>query len=120
MVRLFLVRTGLICLGILLLPVGATLFVLLSPLLLGLFLLFIVLPNAYAIQFLGWAGARPRASRLHQHVVDEAGPGEPDGEGEEDRGVGREKRLEGLGPDHRDVVQRRRRRRGDAGADPAP
>jgi len=62
MVRKFFVWTGYVCLGILLLPVGATLFILLSPLILGLFLLFIVLPNAYAVQFLGWAGQRPRRS----------------------------------------------------------
>lgn len=59
MVRKFFVWTGYFCLGIFLLPLGATLFILLSPLVLGLFLLFVVLPNAYAIQFLGWAGGRP-------------------------------------------------------------
>lgn len=59
MVRKFFIWTGYFCLGIILLPVGATLFILLSPLVLGLFLLFIVLPNAYAIQFLGWAGGKP-------------------------------------------------------------
>lgn len=57
--RKLFVWTGYFCLGILVLPVGATLFILLSPLVLALFLLFIVLPNAYAVQFLGWAAGRP-------------------------------------------------------------
>jgi len=62
MARKFIVWTGYFCLGILLLPLGATLFILLSPLVLGLFLLFILLPNAYAVQFLGWTRGRPHRS----------------------------------------------------------
>jgi len=119
-VRKIFVWTGYFCLGIFLLPVGATLFILLSPLVLGLFLLFIVLPNAYAVQFLGWARKRPPASALDQEIVDEAGPGEPDGEGEEDRRVGPGDGLQRVRVHHGEIVEGGGGFGGDAGRHAPP
>lgn len=119
-VRKIFVWTGYFCLGIFLLPVGATLFILLSPLVLGLFLLFIVLPNAYAVQFLGWARRHAPASGLDQEIVDEAGSGEPDGEGEEDRRVGPGDRLQRVRVRHGEIVEGGGGFGGDAGGHAPP